>query len=464
MTAARDEAAPGVALACAVLMPAAMQSQHYLTSLLLLVACSASAHDAANATDAGANADSAGSAVTVASITPEDGARHAGVFSVVVVQLTGSADASSVDTTSVALFVGETGQAVVANVAYNDGAHTITITPAYPLVRATSYRVEVSGLQAQGVAIAPAVARFRTVENPIIDSTSLDVNGAVTAERNITYDELDRPMAEIDDAAGPDGVVGTPDDSVTWIAHTFPGGRIDRQLTYAPGPDGKVQTTDDVPIAAYVARSSTYGQTNGDWYSGAGSDGQWFTADDVATRGIRQEYDGLGRLQKSESFGAGADGIDGTPDDVVDDWRDWTYSAHDVSTIDRVSPGGDGTWFTTDDEQWERDVTSLDDRDGVIDVAYLDCSATGNCNTSHTEYSDQWFIRNGGYVLQLWSAAAGDDNTWGTADDAFRTWILYTIDPKGNIETAEYVFAGLDGVLGTDDDYEYMREQYDTTR
>ena len=398
--------------------------------------------------------------VTIASVTPADATRHVGVFTPVVATLSGPADATTIGAGTATIFVGETGQPVVADVAYDPDAATITITPAYPLAAATSYRVALNGITAGSTAVAPVTARFRTVENAISDRTSWRDDGSPDQDVRYEYDAQDRPSKTI--------LVADANGNPDWWSFDYPAPDVEHESLTFDGADGVPQTADDMLGYVVVDRSSRFGVTTRDRFDKPGDDGMWFTADDVGTARERTAYDALGRVLTESTEAAGRDEVFDTADDVIGGpWHGFVYTAHEDVDLLRVDPGPDATWFTDDDRQSVVVDTRRDDRGGVTSSDSFDCGPDIHCNTSDDEQFDELAVErdaHGSIVRTVERGSAGPDFTWGDADDPVALYTTYARDAQGNAVTVETWRAGADGVIGTSDDVRIVLETHDTTR
>ena len=154
---------------------------------------------------------------------------------------------------------------------------------------------------------------------------------------------------------GPDGEWMTPDDEladnyITWEYRD--GGRTAVERSYHAGPDGVIQTPDDV-CSFYGYEFDELGNYTLFWCIEKGVDGLYLTADDGIDYRLIYERDAFGVLARQiDYFDAGGDEIWGTADDEVGSYH--SYRLADDGSREYCtyysSSGPDGNWFTSDDE------------------------------------------------------------------------------------------------------------------
>ncbi len=162
--------------------------------------------------------------------------------------------------------------------------------------------------------------------------------------------------------AGPDRLLGTGDDVINnsrVMTYDAEGQALEERWIQAAGPDGVWLTDDDTIVQLTTWEySADEGGTRllEVTYTAPGTDGAWRTPDDSANHATLIERDAQGRqLLYAEFTGplaAGADGEYGTTDDTSI-WY-YTTTSYDeagqaLASYDRLGPGADGLWWTTDD-------------------------------------------------------------------------------------------------------------------
>jgi hypothetical protein len=184
-----------------------------------------------------------------------------------------------------------------------------------------------------------------------------------------------------------------------------PRGFTDSVTGYSPGPDGAIDTADDVidgssvytyaddgaflgadsynaagaMISTSVYDQSDAGQTRMRSFSAPGPDTQWHTADDVVSYWITFAYDDQDRLIRQVSYvGGGAPGPDGVPftaDDVPSSAYSTSYpSPTHVQILQYNGPGPDAVWLTADDAVFTRTENTLDDGGIVVESQAFDAA------------------------------------------------------------------------------------------
>ncbi len=180
-----------------------------------------------------------------------------------------------------------------------------------------------------------------------------------------TYDGQNHIQRITTFTAGPDGILGTPDDVTIEVAllDVDTTGLYTRERdSYGAGLDGVWGTSDDVFHGGVFFIHANGRLAWALLSSDAGPDGDWGTADDTFWASDRYEYDAKGRWSGMwYNSQPGPDGIFGTADDVVS-----AHSVYPCPSADRVideeysSPGPDGVWETADDTLNNRTVETGD--------------------------------------------------------------------------------------------------------
>ncbi|MEQ1913542.1 MAG: hypothetical protein ABL855_00455, partial [Sideroxydans sp.] len=260
------------------------------------------------------------------------------------------------------------------------------------------------------------------------------------------------------------------------------------------GADGLWFTADDVPAAAYWARTyDANGFQTGEFvFNGAGADGQPITADDTVSSYLMLKLDASGNRIARVDGTQGADGIAFTGDDVPYGYSMALGIKSAGMGITYVGRGADLAWFTADDQLSTSPITKViyDAQHRLIEYSRFSLGADALPLTADDlllssmtyVYDDQGvgiassnivagadgiaftaddlpgtFYSAGIYDAQgnkCSYGGAGADNIWHTADDVIKSCSHQTLDAQGRI-TRLFVSggAGADGVWGSLDDY-----------
>ena len=387
---------------------------------------------------------------TLVSSTPADGATKVSVITKLTFVFSEDLDPSTVTSAAFKLvqnhYTGLTTPSLSMHVAtsYDAATHTVTVTPDRPMSydgcstdAAPDYNAATGcggyvldygmGVKdAAGNAFAPGTLRFRTVINSMSKRTYYNSStGAVSAAYNHALDAAGHVVKQFYESAGADQIFGNADDSYSSVQQWFYGAdnQVTQQRGFAAGPDGKLNTNDDVISYLYTYTYDASGrEIERTYISAPGPDAQWGTADDIIGNYMAIAYDASGMPTKETYYNsAGTDTVWHTADDRVSSWIVATNTGRNRTAWQYYEPGPDLLPMTSDDIEYERQEFTYD--------------ANGNA-TSLKDFYDK-----------------GPDMMWNTADDLQDEFISYTLDARGNSTAMKYTYGpGTDMIWGTPDD------------
>jgi hypothetical protein len=435
-----------------------MRSMKYpLLASLLFAAIGCGGSPAPTQPDAGSDRPAA---VTIASITPADGATKVSLHATITIKLSGAADAASINADTVRVYLGTSKQAILGAVSYDAATGTITFTPAAPMICFTGFTVDVKGVTAGGVAVPEGKAHFRVLDNPARSLTVVDDAGVTTALQTWKYDDAGRYIERVDHTVGDDGKLGTTDDGIAQLKvwHYQPS-KVQRVFYSAPGPDGAWRTADDLVQYYSDSEVGAIDETKTITYTGAGADKAWFTADDVAAHTTEHVYDDADReVRTIERDGKGQ----------IQEWLEYQYDGAKtlaIATIDHDDAGADKTWLTADDDVGSVEYTSYDARGRVTGSTTKQPGDDAKPGTS----DDVMWLRHaweynaaGDLVKTATYNGAGPDGVWGNADDYADVYDVIKVDAMGMTIEDDAFETGADSQVGTPDDYKASTFAYET--
>jgi hypothetical protein len=442
-----------------------MKTRH-LIPVLLAIGCG-TVNPALVDGNNGSGADAPAGAVTITGMTPADGATKVGVLSKVTVQLSGDADASSVTRQTATLAWGDSKRLIASTVTYDATAHTITITPAAALDTGTTYKISIDGVTAGGTAIAATSAHFLTVYNPAKSYASLDATGKKTSTTDYGYNADGSAAWWANMAAGSDGLFGTADDVRTsYVAWSYPKANVARRIYMTgAGPDGLWGTSDDLYTGYVDITNGAAGMISDDTFT-LGPDGKIDTADDVGTQFYHSAYDTTDRLLLVTLGTDGADGKFGTADDVLGTEDRYTYAGSVYDELDYSGPGPDGVWHTADDKITGYNQIQLDANGNVASLWFKGVGPDGVPATADDTTTGVWTFPRDSRGLQTQTVihtGVGADGAWNTADDTIGSYYQDAYDADGNLTEYSGWSVGADGKAFTSDDYKNYSEPHDPT-
>ena len=395
---------------------------------------------------------------------------------------------------------------VGARLSIDDRTHTVTIRPSEPLLFDATYKLTCAGVKDKaGNEMQKTTLTFSTYKKAVAKYVGY-TNGLVSNYSMATYDidgRLIRWAGYTD--PGPDGAWFTTDDvagrhdSNIWDER----GNLIRQVYYVNnGADGVSWTADD-GVDGYLVKhfdenNNLFEQLS---YFDPGPDNLWFTSDDKKGSGYKAFYDANGKLLRAVSGGIDSNGI------YVDDkWHasyDYEVKGNRTRETFHRQAGGDGIWFTDDDEVSpytayvydvngniirEIDYTGSHGLDGKLftpdDGVSSHTSFTFDANNKKTKeiyyattdgvdqdsndrvrgYSSYTYNGNGKLTKITHYGDLGNDGVWFNADDGVRSYTVNTYDDNGNrIREISFNGAGKDGIWVTADDtaYDYTAKTFD---
>jgi hypothetical protein len=287
-------------------------------------------------------------AANLVSSTPADGATRIDPTTTITLTFDGAIDPSLVTADHIALLAPHASLSMPTTLVYDPASCRITITPVIALSNSSTYRIHIDGVVGSPVRRSFTTRHVNWNERDGIDtSTGFIVNG----ELHLLDAEMRMTHQTIVNSAGPDHMLGTPDDQLgqEWaLSYSADGHTI---TVESPGMDGMLgtyddtytqQTWDDPPDAPYTRLTMSEGGVIGqlqqklydehgrvsDWefWDSVGDDGIPFTDDDHAF--LHYVIHDTGLEREVLTFGEpGPDGVLDTPDDPIDGIYDVTFDS-----------------------------------------------------------------------------------------------------------------------------------------
>lgn len=384
---------------------------------------------------------------------------------------------------------------VDVEITYNPLSHELLLDPVRPYELDTEYTLVIDGLQsARGQFIAPDERSFTTVLNPLAYNEAYDASGNLIGYQTLENDEHGRNTANRIYGPGADGVLGTPDDVLSFLqlaeyndfqdvffSYDDPGPdgawetEDDHVLFFSvawtdpdtgirwsvsandPGPDGLWLTADDV-ITGYTTTEPLEGGFRHTEYSDPGADGTWNTADDVIDFFFQAVTDLTSRVTQN-SFGGGADGVFGTPDDdgivAIEALNEFGFTDTLAVYNDR---GPDGVFFTADDVLSQDRTYTYGDH-GELMLIHEVSTAFGDSYEGFRHDENQL------ETLFMNIADPGPDAEYGTDDDIPAFYGTSAHDALGGLTMEDfYSDAGPDAAWFTADDLLGAHRDFDPDR
>lgn len=421
--------------------------------------------------DAAEAGQEAGGPVSLLEVTPAAGAFHVGLLTTIALRFTGALAPGSVTTSSVVLLAPNRTVGIPAKVEYDDATHTITLTPSSALTASSLYRIKTSGLTALDAAPIPdAELSFTTVYNAPLEALVYDSTGTTVVDRTVyAQDAEGRLIRKTQMGKGPDGLLNTADDVPLSALSMSYGIGTTRTITHAgPGPDAAWFTADDVLLGYTDEDTSQFGKLRSVTRSAAGPDGIWLSADDPITSFYEVRYDAEGREESlTNSKGLGPDGAPFTSDDVVssvivDHWTPGTRER-----VSFIGAGPDTAWGTTDDVVGNVNRSDIDLLGRVTALRILSAGPDGNWLTADDVTTSVWvsdYDTKGLLVRFSTRNNPGLDGIWLTPDDVLTSHSVYGHAANGARSTAMDHGRGPDNQFGTADDPITSVTTYETAK
>jgi hypothetical protein len=458
---------------------------------------------------------------TIVTTTPVEGALHVAVVQPITVSVDESLDPATVTAATVKLGVtsdtwpfqyatgspdmmftdgpgGSPVSMVFGAVTYDDGAKTITFTPAAPLVWGHQYTLTLSGVtDVRGNALADSTVHFITSFNGATRLKSWTTAGQPNSYVEYTLDAAGLLTKQLD-FTGPGGDTSwyTTDDYVGQNLELafLPDGRVSRAFKMQAGNDGKLNTSDDYRLEVHQYNYDADGRYFERFYAqsgGEGADQMFGTPDDVVSNLFRYQYDGEKLAGYVSYFLPGADMTWRTGDDICDYYWTYTYDADLRRTRETNTWCGlDRVQSTDDIIQYYHDNT-YDPATGSLVMRTK--RSIGVDNIPYNGDDDYQFIEKyevdsaGRVTAYTRYNAAGGDSTWNTTDDVVQTLVrttygtsglpsevtsysagvisgytTYAYDAAGNRTNKTTYHAGSDATFKTSDDVMATSTEFDT--
>ena len=360
-------------------------------------------------------------AAKVTAFAPADGAASVGIHSTLTIAFDAALDPASVTGEHVTL--GSHGVPLPVTLAYDAATHSITLQPPpQGLAYAGRFDLAISGLRdARGLPVANAGASFATWLNHKLSVDQDDEHrvyayddqarftgwsifsstfpGHEIGRRVITYaaDGLHDTVTDLE--PGPDGALQTPDDLVDLLMHTTDdaqgrpigndtgwSGLVLFKSTWTWAPDGTMASYSSVEPGAdetfggpddtgYAERYTydAFGRKTGMMHAnGAWPDAAVFTEADVSSF-ADSTWAADGSSSRWTDRGVGPDGRMQTADDLVFDTRDDTFDTHGnvLRSVTRDSRSAVSTWTATVYDAHDNRVTSTTYEGPGLDGTWL---------------------------------------------------------------------------------------------
>ena len=374
--------------------------------------------------------------------------------------------------TNVAYQFGE--QPIRGTVSYDDAGHKVSFVPAAPLPRAVRVTATLAVKDVAGNMHTGMPIQFQTAINNEKARFGFNTTTGVPASWQEFGPGMNGRMDRrvVHNNAGADGIWHTMDDNtssrlgVNWSDD----GRILEERQYGAGPDGKLNTADDVVNQFGKFAYDAMGRLTERYYSqNPGADAMYGTADDLPLEVQTMTYDAMGRpLATVLFYEAGSDTVFRTADDRCSNYTEFQYNAAGMKTRDVFrSCGADELPKTADDTISQYKDYQYDENGNLKDITSF--YNPGPDNVFFT-VDDLGFAR---YTFELaangvpekinYYGGPGPDNRWRTADDILSQIEKDTLDDHGLVTVQDFYNSGPDGVLGTPDDNitNYLVTTYD---
>ncbi|NVB80815.1 MAG: Ig-like domain-containing protein [Kofleriaceae bacterium] len=402
---------------------------------------------------------------------------------------------------------GSRNEPILGDVSYDPMFNKVVFSPKSPLLPGESYTVSFEGVKdVAGNAFAGMPIKFRTIVNAEAHRYRFNTgNGLPTVYYDFDPDtatgRLTREAQRI--TPGPDGTWHTSDDELGFLYNikVADDGRITEERFMVAGPDGMLDTPDDLPSASifYTYDSSNrlteralmygpgpdnmYGTPddsfhrvttatfNGDEMVGtttfntAGTDTQWRTSDDRCS--FQQEPAYTGSVKHRDVIkDCGADALPKTADDRIYKYREYTYDANGqlTATAYRTDLGPDGIWFTADDRGGAETKYERDAKGRITMTTFKTIGPDGKWNTADDDissYDKMTYDEKGLLTEDTFFYSKGPDAMWNTADDLVSSYVVNTYDERGVRLKSQTFSAGVDSVAKTADDRIMQDSRFD---